>query len=74
MNKVEQKIESIKVVLENKVVSNYKVGVNGVTEIVIGYRQYSPDDIVNTFAIMEGDNVIEEITLGIPYIITYFKN
>ena len=37
MNKVEQKIESVKVVLENKVVSNYKVGVNGVTEIVIGY-------------------------------------
>ena len=52
--------------------SVYKVGENGVTDIMIGCRRISEDIHIDSIMIYCGENLVEEISLNTPYIITYF--
>lgn len=52
--------------------SVYKVGENGVTDIVIGRSRISEDVHINSLMIYCGENLVEEISLNTPCIITYF--
>ena len=55
-------------------VNTYVAGEDGVTDIRIGIRQISEDGRISIIEILNGDDVVEEISMSIPYILTYFKN
>ena len=66
------KIKKVIVVNQKGWDSFHKVGENGVTDIVIGCRMISEDVHINSIMIYCGKNLLEEISMNTPYIITYF--
>ena len=61
-----------KVVVANQHWSTHIVGENGVTDIRIGCRQLSEDGRISIIEILSGDNIVEEMSMSVPYILTYF--
>ena len=55
-------------------VNTHVVGEDGITDIRIWCRQISEDGRISIIEILNGDDVVEEISMSIPYILTYFKN
>lgn len=66
------KIKEVIVVNQKGWGSFHKVGENGVTDIVVGGRMISEDVQFNSIMVYCGENLVEEISLNTPYIITYF--
>lgn len=73
MNQVKQKIKSVFIANEVGWGNSFEVGINGITEIKIGSRQYSNDGFVSVIVVMKGNLVVEEISMRTPYILGYME-
>ena len=73
MNQVKQKIKSVTIANEAGFGDSFEVGINGITEIKIGSRQYSNDGFVDVIIVMKGNVVVEEISMRTPYMLGYME-
>lgn len=69
-----KKIKSVVVVNQQWCGNSHEVGQNGVTEIAISGRQISDYDHVTVIQVMQGRDIMEEISARTPYVLTYFPN
>lgn len=67
-------IESIILVTQQGAGSKYTVGKNGITDIIIDYRQIAQDYIINIIIVKKGDTIISEISMLTPYVIKFKDN
>ncbi len=73
-NKNLPEIESIILVTQQGVGSNYTVGENGITNISIDSRQISQDIMINIIVVRKEDTIISEISMLTPYVLTFRNN
>lgn len=67
-------IKSVIVVTQQGSGSHYIVGEDGVTDIFLDCRQISQDIIVNNIIVKKENNIISEISMLTPYVITFKNN
>lgn len=71
---INQKIKSVVVVWKHGLCNSHEVGQNGVTDITLSGRQISDYERITVIQVMQGYDIMEEISTRAPYILTYFPN
>ncbi len=64
-------IKSIHLVCQTGMGDEYKVGVNGVTRIVVEDIFTKPDETICIFVIYRGCDVVAKINANTPFVLTY---